>query len=171
MAKEHEQAKVFAVIYNEDMDSPLLLLRLMEQNRVISLPVTAFEASNLIVASEGMQSASPLLHDVMITVLENHKYTIEYIEIYGTPLAGFYGRIYYRRAIFHSILEVNPVDALIIGLRRGLPIFIDRNSVETTQKVEDISRSYSTEHGHVLFLEPQSIRSSPGYLLYESWQE
>ncbi|WP_304226078.1 bifunctional nuclease domain-containing protein [Gracilinema caldarium] len=153
MMKQLNEAHVVAVLYDEVRDTPFVLLKVLQNNACISLPLNPFEASSIIMASEALVTPQPRIHDVVVTLLREQGCTAEFVELWGSNLSGYYGRLRYRGRLFHHYLSVGPADSLVLALRLHIPIFLDNSMVQSAQNELPDSIAYSSGNNQVLYLD------------------
>lgn len=153
MMKQQKQAQVIAILYDESQDTPLAVLQIDKTDSFITLPIGAFEASSLIMASENLITPQPLIHDVFVQLFKEHAFKAQYVELWGAPLSGYYGRLRYQGRFLPHFLTIGPADCLVLALRLSLPIFIDAAMASFAQKELPKQMVYETGSAQILFLD------------------
>ncbi|AEJ20860.1 bifunctional nuclease family protein [Gracilinema caldarium] len=153
MMKQHKQAHIIAILYDETQDRPFVLLQVDEISSYISIPIDAFEASSLIMTSESLVTPHPMIHDALAQFLNKHAFKARYVELWGSPLSGYFGCFRYRRLFFQYHLALGPADCLILALRLHLPIYIDISMVSTAQKSIPLHLSNDSGNVQILYLD------------------
>jgi hypothetical protein len=153
MMKQRNQARVIAILYDESQDTPLVLLQIDETDSFITLPIGTFEASSLIMASEALVTPQPLIHDVLVQLLQEHAFKANYVELWGSPISGYFGRFRYQGRLLPHYLTIGPADCLILALRLKLPIFIDATMAATAQKELPKQMVYDSGSSQILYLD------------------
>jgi len=97
----------------------------------------------------------PQAHDLMADLFKRHGFHLESLELGGGNLAGFYGRILYRKWIFRHRINVRPSDGIALALRLGAPIQIDSAMEEFAGLPDGNDPSAFFAQHEVLFLESQ----------------
>jgi len=153
MMKQRYQANVVAILYDESQDTPLVLLQIDETDSFITLPIGTFEASSLIVASEALVTPQPLIHDVLVQLLQAHAFKANYVELWGSPRSGYFGRFRYQGRLLPHYLTVGPADCLILALRMRLPVYIDASMAASAQKELPKQMAYDSGSTQVFYLD------------------
>jgi len=160
MMKQHKQAHIIAIVYDETQDRPFALLQVDEARSYISIPIGTFEASSLIMASESLVTPHPMIHDVLAQFLSKHAFKARYVELWGSPFSGYFGRFWYQGRILYHDLTLGPADCLILALRLQLPIYLDSSILASAQKDLPEQLAFETGGSQILYLEPhQSLQT------------
>ncbi|HON12912.1 MAG TPA: DUF151 domain-containing protein [Treponema sp.] len=160
MMKPQNRAHVVAILYDEMQDTPLALLQIDGKDAFISMPVGAFEASSIIMASEDLVTPQPLIHDVLIQLLKEHSFNAEYVELWGSPISGYYGRFRYQSRFFHRYLTIGPADCLVLALRLHVPIYIDPDMAMHAKSELPKDLVFDSANTQILYLDTHQLAQS-----------
>lgn len=149
---------VAGVVLEDTSDTPLVLLKDEHGEKLMPVPVGAFEASAIIIEVEGIKPPRPLTHDLVAHLFLRHGYKLLRFELYAKTEEGFLGRLRYRKGFRLYSMEVRPSDGIAMALRLEAPIEASEDLFETASSPAPQAYSNYTFAQSVLFLDPSPLR-------------
>lgn len=136
------EMEVRGVILDPNNDSPIVILRQLGESLYLPIWIGLFEANAIAIALESIQPQRPMTHDLLHSVVESLRGTLERVEIHALHEGTFYARLVVRREAAEEPIEIDarPSDAIALALRAAAPVWASRqvleNAVTTSKAVE-----------------------------------
>lgn len=111
---------------NLDMltNQPVIILKDMEAKRYLPIWIGQFEATAILMELQGIESARPLTHDLLKTVISNFNATLEKVVIDDIEDGTFYAKLYFKQNGKELLkIDARPSDAIALAVRMKAPIF------------------------------------------------
>lgn len=118
---------------NLDMltNQPVIILKDMDSKRYLPIWIGQFEATAILMELQGIESARPLTHDLLKTVINELSVSLEKVVINDIKDGTFYAELYLRMANKKlDKIDARPSDAIALAVRLKSPIFVADNVVE-----------------------------------------
>lgn len=106
-------------------NTPVLLLRDPTTDRRIPLWLTEPEAELISALMDGEQPDRPLIHDLMLELMQQVGFELEWIEISALEEGVAHAELRLRRNDELLTLDARPADAMALALRTECPIRVD----------------------------------------------
>jgi len=138
------EMKVSGLGLDKDSDSPVVLLKEADGERVLPIWIGHAEASAIAIALEGIKVERPLTHDLIRAVIEGLKAKVSRILINELKNNTFYAKIYLERGKSIINVDARPSDSIALALRVQVPIFVSQNvlsSSGTSMEIDDETRA------------------------------
>lgn len=126
-----------AVVYDALTDTPVLLLRPKNDQRVLPISLGRREALGIMAAMEGVGFPRPMPQDLTTAVIASLGAHVAWVHINDVRNDTFYARLYVEQEGEFVFIDARPSDALTIALRAHAPIAID-DDVFARAAVEDV---------------------------------
>jgi hypothetical protein len=107
---------------------PCILLETRDGSTRLELPSGPFEAGSVMMRLGGLESATPMAHDLFADFFRFHGYKLDRVELYNSG-CDCRARMSYRKGVRRYEREASPSDALAIALRLECPVFADGETV------------------------------------------
>lgn len=138
------EMKVSGLGLDKTSDSPVVLLKEADGERVLPIWIGHAEASAIAIALEGIKVERPLTHDLIRAVIEGLKAKVSRILINELKDNTFYAKIYLERGKSIINVDARPSDSIALALRVQVPIFVSQNvlsSSSTSMEIDDETRA------------------------------
>ena len=122
------EMQVMGIAIDTRTGAPIVVLNDEEKRRALPIWIGQAEASAIIRQLENIETARPMTHDLIISVLELNSYTVEKIEINDCNDTTYFASIIVKddNGKTHEI-DSRPSDAITIALKTDAPIFVTPN--------------------------------------------
>ena len=117
--------KVARIILDPFTNSPIVILKDMEERRALPIWIGLFEANAIAMKLEDVTTPRPMTHDLIANILESLKATVERIVVNDLVNNTFYARIYINTPAGTVEIDSRPSDAIAIALRTNAPIYVE----------------------------------------------
>jgi len=130
------EMKVSGLTIDPITNTPIVILKDMQENKAIPIWIGLFEASAIATELEKIVFSRPMTHDLFNECLKTLNVTVSKIEIGDIRNNTFYANIYLTRAGQSFTIDARPSDAIALALRARAPIFVDENVIEKSRNVD-----------------------------------
>ena len=107
-------------------NTPILLLREREGTRYLPIWIGTPEATAIALALEGIETARPLTHDLMKTLLDVLGADIERVDVTSLDSGTFFADLVIESDGEELTISSRPSDAIALATRAGAPVFASR---------------------------------------------
>ncbi len=107
-------------------NTPILLLRERDGNRYLPIWIGTPEATAIALALEGVETARPLTHDLLRTILEALGAAVERVNVTGLDEGTFFADLILGANGDQLTISSRPSDAIALATRTGAPVFASR---------------------------------------------
>lgn len=138
------EMKVSGLGLDKNSDSPVVLLKEADGERVLPIWIGHAEASAIAIALEGIKVERPLTHDLMRALIEGLKAKVTRILISELKDNTFYAKIYLEKGKTIINVDARPSDSIALALRVQVPIFVSQNVLSasgTSMEIDDETRA------------------------------
>jgi len=132
-----ERVNVVGVTFDTSSNSPLVILRDMEEKRILPIIIGAFEANAIMAELEGVRPTRPMTHDLFKLVVGSLGAKISKVVITTIKEDTFYAEIHISIEKMTTKVDSRPSDAIAIALRVGCPIFVEDSVLEHGQWLDE----------------------------------
>jgi hypothetical protein len=130
------QVHVSRIVYDESVQTPIVILKENDGNRILPIWIGHAEASAIAYALEGVKVERPLTHDLIARIIVGVGANVEKIVINQLKENTFYARIILRMDSRIISIDARPSDSIAIALRTNAPIFVSRDVMEESAREE-----------------------------------
>ena len=130
------EMKVSRLTIDPITNTPIVILKDMQENKAIPIWIGLFEASAIATELEKIVFSRPMTHDLLNECLKTLDVTVSKIEIGDIRNNTFYANIYLIRAGRCFTIDARPSDAIALALRAHAPIFVDENVIEKSRNID-----------------------------------
>ncbi|MGE3466063.1 MAG: bifunctional nuclease family protein [Pyrinomonadaceae bacterium] len=132
------EVKIGALIMDPNTNTPIVVLKGIENETVLPIWVGAFEANAIALEIEKVVPQRPMTHDLLRNLIIECQLTAASVVITDLLENTFYARIELTDLKGDPVsLDARPSDAIALALRLDCPIYVE-------QKVIDLSASSQT---------------------------
>jgi uncharacterized protein len=107
-------------------NTPILLLRERDGSRYLPIWIGTSEATAIALALEGVETARPLTHDLLRTVVEALGADVEQVNVTGLEDGTFFADLILGTDGEAVTISSRPSDAIALATRTGSPVFASR---------------------------------------------
>jgi hypothetical protein len=112
---------------------PIIILRDEDGQRVLPIWVGVFEANAIALQIENVQTPRPMTHDLLKSVIETLRATVERVVVCDLKENTFYATIHLRTDGHELLVDSRPSDAIALALRTQTPIFVEDAVLASTR--------------------------------------
>lgn len=129
---DEKEVKVMGVYEHQEQGSPPTAFVLLRDNndRKVLIWIGRFEAYAISVALEGAMYDRPMTHDLLKSMIDHLKATVERIIIDDLWQDTYYAKITVATVSGNVEIDARPSDAIALALRCNAPIFMAENVIE-----------------------------------------
>jgi len=128
--------KVLGLTIDPVTNTPIVILKDMDNNKAIPIWIGLFEASAIATELKKIVFPRPMTHDLFSEFLKSFDVTLIRIEIVDIRNNTFFSNIYLRKDGREFTIDARPSDAIAIALRANAPIFVDEMVIEKSRNVD-----------------------------------
>ena len=129
-------------------NTPIVLLRTREGERVLPIWVGIFEANAIALQIENISTPRPMTHDLLRNVIENLDATVEKIVVSDLQENTFFAFIYVLINGETRAIDARPSDAIALALRTGAPIFVEDTVIDNAKPFDPTTDKPDGERLH-----------------------
>ncbi|MCJ7779268.1 MAG: bifunctional nuclease family protein [Acidimicrobiia bacterium] len=107
-------------------NTPILLLKERDGTRYLPIWIGTPEATAIALALEGIETARPLTHDLMKTLLDALGAEIERVDVTSLDEGTFYADLVIESEGEELTISARPSDAIALATRSGAPVFASK---------------------------------------------
>ena len=144
------EMKVFGLAIDPLTNTPIVILKDLEEKNAIPIWIGLFEASAIATELEKISFSRPMTHDLLTGMLKTLNVEISQIVINDLKSNTFFAIIHLVRNGETITVDSRPSDAIALALRANATIFVDEKVIQKSmnidfgKKTEDLS-TYSKE--------------------------
>ncbi len=120
------QMEIVGVRIELPTNTPILLLRERDGNRYLPIWIGTPEATAIALALEGVETARPLTHDLLRTIVEALGADVEQVNVTGLEEGTFFADLILGADGDELTISSRPSDAIALATRTGSPVFASR---------------------------------------------
>ncbi|PKN67691.1 MAG: hypothetical protein CVU54_16720 [Deltaproteobacteria bacterium HGW-Deltaproteobacteria-12] len=130
------EMKVSGLTIDPITNTPIVILKDMQENKAIPIWIGLFEASAIATELEKIVFSRPMTHDLFNECLKVLNVAVNKIEIGDIRNNTFYASIYLIREGQSFTVDARPSDAIALALRARAPIFVDETVIEKSRNID-----------------------------------
>lgn len=125
------EVKIGALIMDPNSNTPIVVLKGVESERILPIWVGAFEANAIALEIEKIVPQRPMTHDLLRNFIIEIGYTVNKIVISDLKDNTFYAVIELSDQEGNTVFfDARPSDAIALALRTDCPIFVEEEVFE-----------------------------------------
>ncbi|MEE8603501.1 bifunctional nuclease family protein [Euzebya tangerina] len=126
-------------------NQPIVLLKETTGERFLPIWIGAVEATSIAFALQGVETARPMTHDLIIDVLGALTVTVERVVVTELRDGTFYAEIIMTGPTGETVVSSRPSDAIAVAVRAGVPVFADEDVLDEASILIDDADESETE--------------------------
>jgi bifunctional DNase/RNase len=127
------EAEIKALLVDPFNNAPVILLKDRNSNQAMPIWIGESEAMSIAFTLQSNRFPRPLSHDLMKTIIEDLKGTVQRVVISKVEEGTYYASIFITDAGGETAeIDARPSDSLALALRTGSPIFISDDVFEAS---------------------------------------
>ena len=130
------EMKVSGLTMDPITNTPIVILKDMEEKKAIPIWIGIFEASAIATEIEKIAFSRPMTHDLINEMLKVLKAEVLRVEIHDLRNNTFFANLQLLREGEMIVVDARPSDAIAIALRAGAPIFVEEKVIEKSRNVD-----------------------------------
>ncbi len=138
------EMKIFGLALDEQSQVPILILKDLEEKRVLPIWIGAMEAMSISISLNKISMERPLTHDLMINILESMNAKITKACVVDLKDGTYFAELYIEKGEEVYVIDSRPSDAIALAVRCDAKIFANESLLE------DIEKHLNKQHEVVL---------------------
>ncbi len=138
------EMKIFGLALDEQSQVPILILKDLEEKRVLPIWIGAMEAMSISISLNKISMERPLTHDLMINILETMNAKITKACVVDLKDGTYFAELYIEKGEEVYVIDSRPSDAIALAVRCDAKIFANESLLE------DIEKHLNKQHEVVL---------------------
>jgi bifunctional DNase/RNase len=130
------EMKVSGLTIDPITNTPIVILKDMQENKAIPIWIGLFEASAIATELEHIVFSRPMTHDLLHECIKALEVTVNRIEIVDIRNNTFFASIYLTRKGQTYAIDARPSDAIALALRAQASIFVEEAVLEKTRNID-----------------------------------
>ena len=131
-----KEMKVAGITVDPFTNTPIVLLKDMEEKDVLPIWIGLLEASSIATALENIETPRPMTHDLVKNILDSLSVKVLKIEVNDLKDNTYYALIHLDVNKKRMVIDSRPSDAIAIALRTSAPIFVEESVIQRSAKVD-----------------------------------
>jgi bifunctional DNase/RNase len=131
-----QEMKVSGLTVDPYTNTPIVLLKDLEEKEVVPIWIGFFEASAIATQLEKVKLSRPMTHDLIKNLLDNLGVTIIKIEVTELRENTFFAIIHLDMDGTHVAIDSRPSDAIALALRTDVPIYVHEEVIKKSRKID-----------------------------------
>lgn len=129
------EMKVFGLAIDPITSTPIVILKDLQEKKVVPIWIGLFEASAIATQLEKIDLSRPMTHDLMNDILNALEVKVRRIVITDLKNNTFFALIDMVKDGDDLMIDSRPSDAIALALRAGAPIFVDETVIEKSTDI------------------------------------
>jgi len=117
-------------------NSPIVILRDKEGQRVLPIWVGIFEANAIALQIENISTPRPMTHDLLRNVIQDLKAAVTKVVVCDLQENTFYALIYLSLHGETVAIDARPSDAIALALRTRAPIYVEETVLDNAKTLD-----------------------------------
>ena len=131
-----KEMKVAGITVDPFTNTPIVLLKDLEDKDVLPIWIGLLEASSIATALENINTPRPMTHDLVKNILDKLGVKIVRIEVNDLKDNTYYALLHLEVDNSRLVIDSRPSDAIAIALRTNAPIFVEESVIKKSAKVD-----------------------------------
>jgi len=131
-----KEMKVAGITVDPFTNTPIVLLKDLEDKDVLPIWIGLLEASSIATALENINTPRPMTHDLVKNILDKLGVKIVRIEVNDLKDNTYYALLHLDVDNRRLVIDSRPSDAIAIALRTNAPIFVEESVIKKSAKVD-----------------------------------
>jgi uncharacterized protein len=131
-----KEMKVAGITVDPFTNTPIVLLKDLEEKDVLPIWIGLLEASSIATALENISTPRPMTHDLLKNILDNLGVKVLKIEVNDLKDNTYFALIHFDVNKKRLVMDSRPSDAIAIALRTAAPIFVEEAVIKKSAKVD-----------------------------------
>jgi bifunctional DNase/RNase len=131
-----QEMKVSGLTVDPYTNTPIVLLKDLEEKEVVPIWIGFFEASAIATQLEKVQLSRPMTHDLIKNLLDTLRVTVIKIEVTELRENTFFAIIHLDMDGTHFAIDARPSDAIALALRTDVPIYVHEEVIKKSRKID-----------------------------------
>ena len=121
------EMKVFGLALDEDSQVPVLVLKDLEEKRVLPIWIGAMEAMAISLALNGVELPRPMTHDLLLKVFHSLDAKVLAVDVVNLSEGTYYAEIEVEQGGKKKRIDCRPSDGIALALRAEVPISVSED--------------------------------------------
>ena len=131
-----QEMKVSGLTVDPYTNTPIVLLKDLEEKEVVPIWIGFFEASAIATQLEKVHLSRPMTHDLIKNLLDSLEVTVTKIEVTELRENTFFAIIHLDMDGTHFAIDARPSDAIALALRTDVPIYVHEEVIKISRKID-----------------------------------
>jgi uncharacterized protein len=131
-----KEMKVAGITVDPFTNTPIVLLKDLEEKDVLPIWIGLLEASSIATALENIATPRPMTHDLLKNILDNLHVKVVRIEVNDLKDNTYYALLHLEVNKKKFTVDARPSDAIAIAIRTGASIFVEESVIQRSAKVD-----------------------------------
>ncbi|GAB6886512.1 bifunctional nuclease family protein [Desulfothermus okinawensis JCM 13304] len=128
------EMKIFGLALDEQSQVPILILKDIEEKKVLPIWIGAMEAMSISISLNKITMARPLTHDLMVNILETMGAKIEKVCVVSLKEGTYFAEIHIEQDDTVYVIDSRPSDAIALAIRCDAKIYANETLLEELEK-------------------------------------
>ncbi|MBI2881805.1 MAG: bifunctional nuclease family protein [Candidatus Tectomicrobia bacterium] len=130
------EMKVKGLTLDPLTNMPIVILKDLEEKKVLPIWVGIFEANAIALEMEQVTTPRPMTHDLIKNIIEGFKAQVARVVVNDLKDNTFYATITLNFNGTEVIVDSRPSDAIALALRVNAPIYVAKKVIEEARSIE-----------------------------------
>lgn len=130
------QMNVTGLTVDPFTNMPIIILKDKDENLALPIWIGLIEASSIATELEKVKLTRPMTHDLMKNILEVVGAQVVRVDICDLSDNTFFARVFLLHNEKEIPLDCRPSDALALALRTQAPIFVSKQVIDKSRKID-----------------------------------
>ena len=127
---------VGAIMLDPFTNAPIVILKDEAEKHTVPIWIGVVEASAIAVQLEKVVLSRPLTHDLLKNIIGVLGGTVDRIDVVDLKESTYYAAIHISAGDKHFEIDSRPSDAIALALRTDSPIFLHKQVIEKSAKID-----------------------------------
>lgn len=142
------QMTIASLAVDPDSQSPILVLKSLEDERPLLIWIGVLEATSIVYALQGVNFERPLTHDLFKNFLNRMTFKVTRVEICDLENNTFYAKLFFRSEDNEFFMDARPSDAIAMAIRFNAPIYSEDSVIlKSRQETGTVEVADDSEEG------------------------
>ena len=130
---------IAGLIMDPASNTPIILLKLSEDDRTIPIWIGLLEATSIASAIQNIEFERPMTHDLFKNFTDILKIDVAKVEVNDLKDNTYYATIHFVSDEKTFTMDSRPSDAIAIAVRSHAPIYVEDKVIQKSKTGEDVS--------------------------------